>query len=223
MSNLPHNWRLVAVALLAGLGGCCLVFVMKQTGAMGRRRVITVACVGLLAVAVGVALLAYDLSGAGPAPWTYQAADGSFRLTLPSPAWRQAATEDGGADAAFVCRRPRMQAQVYVKSQQAKADFDRAAEVFRGEVEADPRRRERTKIREGVNPAGHRYVLSTSIETTADGEAIYVAHVLVWNAERQLVIAVQFEGLLTAQSDPDSAAEREAVEKAAEGICMSVE
>ncbi len=221
MDDLGQLGRLAAVALLVGLAVVCFVRGMRRGLPRSRRIGNLTAGVGVL-VASG-ALLVDHIALNSQSSWVYAAPDDSYRLMLPSRAWQQAPVDEGGAAAAFVCRQPQMQVQVFVKPRQAKADFARAVEIFRGAVESDPRRRERTRLREGVNAAGHPYVLSTALETTADGESVLVAHALVWNAERQLVVEVVFEGVLSSHSGQDAAGERQAVEQAGEGICLGVE
>ena len=56
-----------------------------------------------------------------------------------------------------------------------------------------------------------------------DKALVYVASCVTLCQSRQIVIEVYFEGLPTMHSEAGKAAEMEAIQKAAEAICLSVE
>jgi hypothetical protein len=61
------------------------------------------------------------------------------------------------------------------------------------------------------------------MDSGAEGKPVFVAYSVTWCAGKRMVIEVLFEGLPMMQSQTGKAAEIDAIEKAAETICLSVE
>lgn len=217
-----------AVRVLLGFVGIVLAvaaLLTRRDGGVGVIRPVLGAGFSLLHGFIGTGLMLFSSIAQPSTPWVYQSPDGSYRLTLPSPQWKQSPSTGGGPVVAFVRPvRPRMQAAVQtVKPQQTEADFERAADAIRVRLEGNPQLRGQAKFREGANPAGHRYHYFTVMDSSPEGKPVFVAYSVTWCSHKQMVIEVIFEGLPTMLSQVGKAAEREAIEKAAETICLSVE
>jgi hypothetical protein len=61
------------------------------------------------------------------------------------------------------------------------------------------------------------------MDSSPEGKPVFVAFSVTWCSRKQMVIEVIFEGLPKMLSQTGKAAEMEAIEKAAETICLSVE
>jgi hypothetical protein len=216
-----------AVRVVLGFVGIVLAvvaLVTRRDGGVGVARPITGAGFSLLHVMAGAALLLFGSFSQPSTPWVYQSPDGTYRLTLPSPQWKQSPTTRGMGVVAFVRPVPRMQASILtVKRDQTEADFGRAAEAFRTRVESNPQLRGQAKFRAGTNAAGHRYHYCAGMDSSPEGKPVFVAYSVTWCSRKQMVIEVIFEGLPTMRSETGKAAEMEAIQKAAEAICLSVE
>jgi hypothetical protein len=216
-----------AVRVLVGFVGIALAvaaLVARSDGGVGVARPVTGAGFSLLHMLAGGGLLLFGFFAQPSTPWVYQSPDGAFRVTLPSPQWKQSPTTGGVGVVAFVRLVPRMQASVLtVKRDQTQADFGRAAEAVRARVESNPQQRGQATFREGTNAAGNRYRYCTLMESGSGGQPVFVAHSVTWCPSKKMVIEVLFEGLPTMRSQTGRAAEMESIERSAETICLSVE
>jgi hypothetical protein len=216
-----------AVRVLLGLAGVTLAIAAlgtRRDGGVGVVRPLMGAGFSLLHSVVGEALLLFGSFTRPATPWVYQSPDGAYRLTLPSHDWKETRTTGGVGIVAFVRPVPRMQASVLVvRRDQTEADFARAVEAFRARVEKNPDLQGHATFREGTNAAGNRYHYGSGMESGPDGKQVFVAYSVTWCPAKQMVIDVIFEGLPAMRSQAGQAAEREAIEKAAETICLSVE
>jgi hypothetical protein len=61
------------------------------------------------------------------------------------------------------------------------------------------------------------------MDSSPDGKPVFVAYSVTWCPRQQMLIEVLFEGLPAMLSQAGKAAEKDAIEKAAETICLSVE
>jgi hypothetical protein len=216
-----------AVRVALGLVGIALAVASlftRSDGGVGMARPMTGAGFSLLHMTAGAALLLFGSFSKPSTTWVYESPDGAYRLTLPSLHWKESATTGGVGIVRFVRPFPQMQASILsVKRDQAEAGFIQSAEARRGQVDSDPQLRARGKFREGTNAAGYRYHYFAGMDSSPEGKPVFVAYSVTWLSRKQMVIEVIFEGLPTMLSETGKAAEMEAIEKAAETICMSVE
>jgi hypothetical protein len=217
-----------AARVLLALVGIVLgvaALVIRRHGEVGVARPVIGVGFSVLHLVVGAGLLLFDSFAVPSKPWVYRSPDGAYSLTLPSQRWKQAPTKEGGPVVAFVRPLlPHMQAAVQaVRRQQTEADFARTAQTFRARAESNPKLRGKAKFREGNNTSGHRYHYWTAMDSSPDGKPVYVAYSVTWSPRQQMVIELLFEGLPTMISQAGKAAEMDAIEKAAESICLSVE
>jgi hypothetical protein len=148
LSLSPTKWSGVflasgAVHVALGFIGVALAvaaLVTRHEGDVGVARPVMGAGFSLLHMMAGAGFLLFTSSFLQPLTrWAYQSPDGTYRLTLPSPQWKQSRTTGGVGVVAFVRPVPRMQAGILtVKRDQTEADFRRAAEALRTRVEGNP-------------------------------------------------------------------------------------
>lgn len=178
----------------------------------------------LLHVIVGAGFVMFSSYAWASTPWVFQAADGTFRLTLPSRQWRQVAETDPEGVVAFVRPLPRMQARVLaVRQQQTEDDFAQAVAALNARLKNSRTLREQPQVRGGTKESGDLFRYLTLVDTTPDGNPVFVGYSVTWCLQKQTVVEVVVEGLPRMLSETGKAAEMEHFQKAAEIICLSVE
>jgi hypothetical protein len=152
--------------------------------------------------------------------WTWRSDEHGFSLRLPSDNWKQRPDDQKGVR--FTHRGPAMVAMIArVRPAQSHEDFERIvreelAQLGKHGPEPLPR------FTEGVNDAGNPYHFAAWPGTSPNG-AYYAAISLTWSKAQQVVVVLVFEGQYRMQSETGIATERQAFEKSARAICLSVE
>lgn len=216
-----------AIRIFLGVAGITLAAAALWTrgdGGVGIARPVTAAGFSFLHAFIGAGLVLFSSFTWASTPWDFQSPDGAFRLRLPSQQWKQAPVDDRADAIAFVCSSPRMQARVVaVRQEQTAADFALAVEALRARLDSLPTRRDTAEDREGTTTSGGSYRYVTFMDSTPDGNPVFVAYSVTWCPRQQTVIEVLVEGLPRLLSQTGKAGEMHRFQKSAETICLSVE
>jgi hypothetical protein len=212
---------------IAGLAfGVAALFVRRDKG-VSIARPITGIGFSLLHTAMALGLIVLGQATQPPTPssqWVYQAPDAAYHLTLPSPEWNEAPPIGGKGEISFFVTLPRMHCTVLtLMRDQTDQDFFRVADAFRDLLDRNTRIRDQATHHDGINAAGNRYRFGTGIEEGPNGQKVFLAHSVTWCSQKKLIVRVIFEGAIAMKSQIAKEAEVEAMTKAAETICLSVE
>jgi hypothetical protein len=207
----------------------------RRDGGAGMVRIVLGILFSVLHVGMGGALLLYggiaqeseQIAEGEPdsEQWVYESPDGVFRLALPSRDWREVGGTNWGAVAAFRHRPPlALQAAVLRADRiQDKARFDAAVQAARKRVPNNPSHQNEAQFRDGTTAAGNPFSFGTLMDSGPSGEPVFVGYSAVWCPKRQVIVEVVVEGKHKMASETGRAVEKEAFEKAAEFICLSVD
>lgn len=211
--------------VVAGIILAVVAFVYRGDGGVswGRPLAAGIVCLFHLAVAGVLLLAAVGTLGMGlmdgGTPWTYQAPDGAFSITLPSQQWEKLPDKDPDYDAVFVRRRsPAMRVNVLVKRQQPRSFYTLKVKQVRDLLT----KANQVQIEEGPKDDGPTYTFFTGWETTADGKTIFIAGASWWLPDKKTVVTLFMEGHPVMLSDLGKSAEKDSFLKAAKTICLSV-
>ncbi len=200
----------------------------RRDGGTGVARLVVGLLFALLHLAFGVGLIrvgtAVQVVSTPDTEWNYRSPADGFRVTMPSPEWKEVPPIGGRGEASFFRTYPRMYCSVLTTLRdKSEADFESMTTEFRRGTEGGPPVVRAPRHRNGTNTAGHRYYHFTAVEAGPQGQPLFSAMSLTWCAEKRIVVKVFFEGSVTMSSQAGREAELEAMEAAAERILLSVE
>jgi hypothetical protein len=203
----------------------------RRDGGAGVARIVTAILLGLGHVGMAGALLLYGgvareseriaEGEPGSDAWVYESPDGAFRLSLPSRDWQQVGSKKKGMVAAFRKTPPLLLQAIVLRADrgQSKSGYDAAVTSQRQRAASEKEH----KFRDGTNTVGNSYSYLTLMDSGPSGEKVFVGHCIVWCPSRQMIVEVIVEGMHKMTSETGRAVEKEAFDKAAEFICLSVE
>jgi hypothetical protein len=158
-----------------------------------------------------------------PNAWVYTHPDASFRVThlrFPSKQWREVPNDKGWKT--FVHSSPHMQVSILEATPTDSLEsFQLQVQILRASIARTAK--EPVQLREGTTRKGDTYAWLETIEKPDPRKDIFAAVVLVWSKEKQIATKMLFEGVTQNLSDIGRKGEREAFERHAEFVLLSVD
>jgi hypothetical protein len=123
---------IIRIALaLTGMGLAIAGLAIKADGGVGYVRPFIAGGCCFLLLLIGLCSLFFAAMNAPSEPWTYQAPNNEYRLTLPSKQWKQLSSFGGPGLVVFARDVPQMHARVFrVKQQQTREDYEHDVRAF---------------------------------------------------------------------------------------------
>jgi hypothetical protein len=209
--------------IATGMVLAILAFVKRGDGGVGWGRPLAavLVCVFHLFMTSGIFMFALMRTGVGN-PWTYQAPDGAFSITLPSAQWEQVPAKDPANEVSFSRRRPDMRANVTIDRGKTRFFYTLKVKQIRDLLTGPKALASQVQFEEGPKDDGPTFLYFTGWETTADGKTLFVAGACWWFPDKKAVITVFLEGQAVMAGITGKAAEKDTFLKSARSICMSV-